>query len=239
VSAPTIAEPPADTPPTPPDIQPCANEGVHRTITGIVTDRPPGGRGVVGRGEARGVRALANEPGLDLERSFAYSNGDEDVAFLETVGNPVAVSPDRGLRAGAQRGGRPVLRCEGRPATPGPLELAGTAAFYGGMVAGMGAALGVGLLRHTRRERVDIGGEAGADLALALAGIDARVVSGAEHLWSARPWVFVSYHQSKLDPILIMKLLRGGFTGVTQKEADGGFRKLGSAVTWFFAGGCT
>lgn len=33
VSAPAIAEPPADTPPTPPDIQPCANEGLHRTLT--------------------------------------------------------------------------------------------------------------------------------------------------------------------------------------------------------------
>jgi hypothetical protein len=105
VSAPTIAEPPADTPPTPPDIQPCANDGLHRTITGIVTDRPPGGRAVVGGEQGAAVRALADEQGLDLERSFAYSNGDEDVPFLETVGNSVAVSPERELRAGAQRGG--------------------------------------------------------------------------------------------------------------------------------------
>jgi hypothetical protein len=88
VSAPTIAEPPTDTPSTPPDIQPCANEGLHRTITGIVTDRPPGGRAVVVEGKPREVRALADEQGLDLERSFASSNGDEDVPFLETVGNP-------------------------------------------------------------------------------------------------------------------------------------------------------
>jgi hypothetical protein len=51
--------------------------------------------------------------------------------------------------------------------------------------------------------------------------------------------VFVFNQQSELDPILIMKLLRGGFTGVARKEADGGCRKLGSAVTWAFAGGCT
>ena len=92
-----------------------------------------------GEGKARAVWALADEQGLDLERPFAYSNGDEDVPFLETVGNPVAVPPERGPRAGARRRGRPVLRCEGRPATPGPLELARTAAFYGGMAAGMGA----------------------------------------------------------------------------------------------------
>lgn len=128
----------------------------------------------------------------------------------------------------------------GTPGDAGPLELAGTAAFYGGMFAGMGAGLGVGLLRHTRRERVDIGDEVGADLAPTLAGIDVRVVSGAEHLWPARPCVFVSNHQNKLNPILIMKLLRGRFTGVAKKEAaNGGCRKLGSAVTWLFAGRCT
>jgi putative phosphoserine phosphatase/1-acylglycerol-3-phosphate O-acyltransferase len=108
------------------------------------------------------------------------------------------------------------------------------------MVAGMGAGLGVGLLRHSRRELVDIGGEVGADLGFALAGIDVRVVSGAERLWSARPCVFVFNHQSKLDPILIMRLLRGGFTGVAKMEAaNGGCRKGGSAVTWVFAGRCT
>jgi hypothetical protein len=95
--------------------------------------------------------------------------------------------------------------------TPGDAGAA-RAREHGGVlrrdVRGHGAGLGVGPLRHSRRERVDIGGEVGADLGLALAGIDVRVVSGAEHLWSPRPWVFVCYHQSKLDPILIMKLLR-------------------------------
>jgi hypothetical protein len=43
----------------------------------------------------------------------------------------------------------------------------------------MGAGLGVGLVRHSPREQIDIGGEVGAELGLALAGIDVRVVSGA------------------------------------------------------------
>jgi putative phosphoserine phosphatase/1-acylglycerol-3-phosphate O-acyltransferase len=104
------------------------------------------------------------------------------VPFLETVGNPVAVSAERGLRAGAQRRGWPGASVRGMPGEPGRLELVRAAAFYGGMVAGMGAGLGVGLLRDSRRELVDIGGEVGADLGLALVGIDVRVVSGAEHL---------------------------------------------------------
>jgi hypothetical protein len=88
VSAPTIGEPRTDTPSTPPDIQPCANEGLHRTIRGSSQTGRRAGEPLWGEGKARAVRALADEQGLDLERSFAYGNGDEDVPFLETVGNP-------------------------------------------------------------------------------------------------------------------------------------------------------
>ena len=66
---------------------------------------------------------------------------------------------------------------------------------------------------------VDITGGVGSDLGLAVAGIDVDVVEGAEHLWSARPCVFVFNHQSKLDVIVLAKLLRSGFTGVAKKEA--------------------
>jgi putative phosphoserine phosphatase/1-acylglycerol-3-phosphate O-acyltransferase len=187
-------------------------------IDGVITGKV-GGNVLWGDGKARAVLALASEHDLDLDASFAYSNGDEDIPFLETVGSAVAVSPDDGLAGEAERRGWPVLRCASRPSTPAPLDVARTVAFYGGMFAGMGAGIGIGLLRRSRQTIVDIGGEVGADLGLALAGIDVEIVSGAEHLWSSRPCVFVFNHQSKLDPILVMKLLRGGFTGVAKKEA--------------------
>jgi putative phosphoserine phosphatase/1-acylglycerol-3-phosphate O-acyltransferase len=187
-------------------------------IDGVLTGRTAGPP-LWGPGKARGVLALASEHDLDLEASFAYSNGTEDVPFLETVGNPVAVSPERGLRAEADERGWPVLVCASRPGRPGVRQIARTVAFYGGMAAGMSAGVGIGLLRQSRQTIIDVGGEVGADLGLALAGIDVRVVSGAEHLWSSRPCVFVFNHQSKLDPIILMKLLRGGFTGVAKKEA--------------------
>ena len=65
---------------------------------------------------------------------------------------------------------------------------------------------------------VDLASSVTGDLGLALAGIDVDV-RGAEHLWSARPCVFVFNHQSKVDVALLMKLLRGGFTGVAKAEA--------------------
>ncbi|MEX2274866.1 MAG: HAD-IB family hydrolase [Actinomycetota bacterium] len=51
-----------------------------------------------GAGKADAIRALAERGGIDLERSFAYSDSSTDIPMLETVGNPVAVNPDRGLR---------------------------------------------------------------------------------------------------------------------------------------------
>ena len=44
------------------------------------------------------IRTLAEEAGIDLARSFAYSDSATDLPMLELVGNPVAVNPDKGLR---------------------------------------------------------------------------------------------------------------------------------------------
>src|SRR5205823_5781055 len=99
---------PPDTPPTPPDIQPRVNKGCTGPSPGSSHAGRRGGEPLWGEGKPRVVGALADEQGLDLERSLAYSNGDEDGPFHDTGGNPVAVWPNRGLRAGAQRGGWPV-----------------------------------------------------------------------------------------------------------------------------------
>ena len=56
-----------------------------------------------------------------------------------------------------------------------------------------------------------------SELATSLAGIDLRV-QGEEHLWSRRPAVFVFNHQSGLDMVLMLKLLRRDFTGVGKAE---------------------
>lgn len=55
--------------------------------------------------KAEAIRALAAELGIDLERSFAYSDSITDLPMLEAVGNPVAVNPDRELRRVAQARG--------------------------------------------------------------------------------------------------------------------------------------
>jgi HAD superfamily hydrolase (TIGR01490 family) len=51
------------------------------------------------------MQAAAERYGIDLERSYAYSDSVTDVPMLETVGIPIAVNPDRELaRVARDRG---------------------------------------------------------------------------------------------------------------------------------------
>ena len=58
----------------------------------------PEGRTPYGEGKAAAVKDFAAAHQVDLDASFAYSNGNEDVPFLATVGRPTAVNPSGGLR---------------------------------------------------------------------------------------------------------------------------------------------
>jgi phosphoserine phosphatase len=64
---------------------------------------------VHGAGKAAAVRELAAERRIDLVRSTAYSDSHTDLPFLEVVGHPVAVNPDRSLRRTANERGWPIL----------------------------------------------------------------------------------------------------------------------------------
>jgi HAD superfamily hydrolase (TIGR01490 family) len=55
--------------------------------------------------KAVAIKELADEIGIDLEGSFAYTDSDTDLPMLEAVGNPVVVNPDRGLRKLAEERG--------------------------------------------------------------------------------------------------------------------------------------
>jgi len=59
--------------------------------------------------KAECVRDLARSHGYDLAESTAYSDSHTDLPFLEEVGHPVAVNPDRELRHIAAERGWPIL----------------------------------------------------------------------------------------------------------------------------------
>jgi HAD superfamily hydrolase (TIGR01490 family) len=60
------------------------------------------------------VRAVAESAGFDLLECTAYSDSHTDLPFLEAVGHPVAVNPDRALRRIARDRGWTVLEFSGR-----------------------------------------------------------------------------------------------------------------------------
>src|SRR5688572_24125032 len=47
--------------------------------------------------KAEAMREMAEEEGVDLEASYAYSDSITDLPMLEAVGHPVVVNPDREL----------------------------------------------------------------------------------------------------------------------------------------------
>jgi HAD superfamily hydrolase (TIGR01490 family) len=93
--------------------------------------------------KAAAMRRVAAEQGIDLTRSYAYSDSATDIPMLEVVGHPVAVNPDRELLKVARehewevrRFVRPVRLRDRVPVPPaGP-----TAAVAVTALAGAGAA---------------------------------------------------------------------------------------------------
>jgi HAD superfamily hydrolase (TIGR01490 family) len=83
---------------------------------GVYTGR--GVRSLHGENKALAVRELAEAEGIELAVSTAYSDSHTDLPFLEVVGNPIAVNPDRQLRRIAAARGWPVLRFGRRTGVP-------------------------------------------------------------------------------------------------------------------------
>jgi putative phosphoserine phosphatase/1-acylglycerol-3-phosphate O-acyltransferase len=170
-----------------------------------------------GEGKAAGVAAFAREHGVKLATSFAYANGNEDIAFLRSVGYPCAVQPKELLEQVAKEGRWPILRFDRR--TRGTAKaMARTAAAYGAMAVTFVAGFAYAKVTGRTRRAVDLITSVASDAALATVGVDLEVI-GEENLWSDRPCVFIINHQSKIDMFLMMYLIRRGFTGVAKKEA--------------------
>ena len=100
-----------------------------------------------GPAKAEAVRDLATEHGLDLARSFAYSDSYNDLPMLSLVGHPVAINPDRRLSALAEEEDWQVrdFRTGRRAARLGLLGAVGAGAAVGAVAAA------VAVTRRVRR----------------------------------------------------------------------------------------
>ena len=169
-----------------------------------------------GEGKAIAGRSLAAKYDLDLDETYFYSDSHEDLPLFDIVGRPRPLNPNRKLAQIAKERQWPVRRftSRGRP-TMG--DIARTGLLYGSLAPSVGFGLAAGLLNRSKREAINVMGSVWGDLAASAAGIDLRV-EGQEHLWSHRPAVFIFNHQSGLELVLLLKLLRRDFTGIAKQE---------------------
>jgi putative phosphoserine phosphatase/1-acylglycerol-3-phosphate O-acyltransferase len=193
-------------------------------LTGNVVGRPPWGPG-----KADAVQVFAREKGLDLARSFAYADGNEDVPLLHLVGNPRAVNPGDRLAAVAHRRGWPIVRLASRaskmPLTMKVRNILGTAAILPAAAAG----IVVGVANRNKRAGVDVGYPAWVDLLLGINGVHVEAV-GVANAWADRPCVFLHNHLTNFDSFLVSKVVRGGVSGVGKKEI--GKNPVGALLGW-------
>jgi putative phosphoserine phosphatase/1-acylglycerol-3-phosphate O-acyltransferase len=171
-----------------------------------------------GKPKALAVAAFAREHDIDLENSFAYGNGDEDLDFLSTVGNPRPTNPEPELEAIAARRGWPVVRFVPRSSSS-ILDMPRTVAAYAGLAVTAGVAAGFGLLNRNRRVAANTLVNIGGDVMLSLAGVDVEIV-GEQNAWTHRPAVFIFNHQSLLDPLVVFKIVQRDVTAVGKKEVE-------------------
>jgi len=168
-----------------------------------------------GAGKAAAVGDFAKAHGIALARSYGYANGNEDIAFLKTVGHATAVNPKPGLIAAAHRAGWTVLRFPSRRASAATLarSLGAYCALATTSLGGLAYALATG----KKRRAAELVGAIGSDVMLAITGIEVEA-QGERHLWAHRPALFLFNHQSTLDGYVLLTLLRRDFTGIAKQE---------------------
>ncbi|ASO17933.1 HAD superfamily hydrolase (TIGR01490 family) [Actinoalloteichus hoggarensis] len=107
-----------------------------------------------GRQKAAALTAIAERNGYRLADSHAYSDSISDLPFLEAVGHPTAVNPDRALRKEVVQRGWPMLTFDHtvslRARIPTPSGATVTAAAIGLSAV---AAAGVAWYGHRRLRR--------------------------------------------------------------------------------------
>ncbi len=167
-------------------------------------------------GKASAAVDFSQRHGIELDDSFFYTDSCDDLALLRLVGRPRPVNPDRRLAAIAAKRGWPARNFVSR-GRPRIADIARTALTLAALGPSFGLGIPAAYLDRDWRRAVNLGATTWGELGTALAGINVHV-RGEEHLWSRRPAVFIFNHQSAIDVLLLCKLLRRDFIGITKME---------------------
>ena len=169
-----------------------------------------------GQGKVDAAEALAKQYRANLDKSFFYSDSQDDLLLLERVGLPRALNPSTRLARIALARQWPIARFGSR-GRPSMTQFIRSVAATSSLVTSFMAGLPVYALTGSRRQSQNFSFSLFADTASALIGLDLKV-KGEAHLWSHRPAVFVFNHQSKADVVIAARLLRRDIAGVGKQE---------------------
>ncbi|HEY2386884.1 MAG TPA: HAD-IB family hydrolase [Candidatus Binatia bacterium] len=169
-----------------------------------------------GEGKATAARAFATGRGVDLGRSYFYTDSEEDLPLLEIVGQPRPTNASARLAEIAAKRGWPVRHFHSR-GTPGPIEVLRTALAIGSIAPAFALGLPAALLSWNWRRAVNVAIVTWGEVGTALVGVDVHV-RGEQHLWEHRPAVFIFNHQSGIDMLLLCRLLRRDIVAVAKQE---------------------
>jgi putative phosphoserine phosphatase / 1-acylglycerol-3-phosphate O-acyltransferase len=171
-----------------------------------------------GHTKALAVQQFAADHQIDLQSSYFYADGDEDVGLMYLVGNPVPTNPGPNLSKVAARRGWPILRFSSRSAD-NPLSGARTLAAIGALGPLAAGALGIGVLARNKRTGVNFLTRYWPEIVLALNGVKLNV-TGAENLTAQRPAVYLFNHRNNFDVFMVAALVRENWTGVGKIELE-------------------
>jgi len=169
-----------------------------------------------GEGKVMAARRVSRRLGVSLEDCWFYSDSSDDLPLLKKVGHPVVVNPSEKLAAHAEQKHwlRLDFKSRGGPSFESALRTLLTLETLAGAstVSAVRRGLGLGDMASANRMSRMI-----SDMGCGFAGIDLEV-EGAEHLKHKGPAVFIFNHQSMLDGMVLMNLLKRDVVGLCKRE---------------------
>jgi len=169
-----------------------------------------------GDGKAKAARTLADDLGLDLSKSYFYTDSASDLPLLELVGRPQPTNPDQELSAISFKNDWPIYRFDDA-IRPGVENVVRTLLAAGTLIPAAIAGMASGVLSGSRRDGVNSMTAVIGDLGTSMAGMK-LAIKGKENLWRQRPAVFLFNHQSNADLLIMAKLVRKNTVAIAKKE---------------------
>ncbi|AKH69070.1 HAD-superfamily subfamily IB hydrolase, TIGR01490 [Spongiibacter sp. IMCC21906] len=181
-----------------------------------------------GYGKRLAVERLAEQTGASLKKAFFYSDSDDDLPLLESVGNPVPVNPNHGLQNAAAEAGWATFTFSSRRS--GWSEVLRSLGLYSSLFSSYVAAKTVARLAKDETEGRRFMVASFTNTICAITGIKIEL-KGAQYLHDYKPRVVIFNHQSQADGLIVMKLLGEHFAAIG-KDAFGKRNPLSNAYSY-------